>query len=85
MARKTTIYCDICQNEINDNSWEYSPRKLTLTTFCNRQNPMRLLNGVQSNENTFISEDTCAACMLTISSVITDTIQSIKKIEPLPV
>ena len=85
MARQTTIFCDICRSEINQKSWEFSPRKLMLTTYCNHQNPMRILNGITDNENTFISEDTCNVCMYAIASAITETIQSIRKIEPIPV
>ena len=84
MARHTTIFCDICNSEINQKTREYTPRNLSITTFCNEKNPLHQINGAGETENTFTSEDTCSSCVYLISLAITQTIQGIKNIEPLP-
>jgi hypothetical protein len=84
MSKHITIYCDICKNEITDKTYRGVPRNLSITTFCNEKNPLHQINGAGETENTFTSEDTCFSCVHLISLAITQTIQTIKNIEPLP-
>lgn len=78
-VKNIKVFCDICNKEIVERTWEDKPQRMHIEIFCSTQNPLGKLPEKPGHQNAkLIFTDACMACSNIISQNIYDSISKIR-------